>query len=75
MLHPDLMPESLRPVKLASFIAIAAVAFSAACTPTVRLEAPREPITINLNVKIDQEVRVKLDKEVEDLIDSNPDLF
>ena len=57
MLHPDLMPESLRPVKLASFIAIAAVAFSAACTPTVRLEAPREPITINLNVKIDQELR------------------
>jgi len=47
----------------------------AACSPTVRLEAPREPITINLNVKIDQEVRVKLDKEVEDLISDNPDLF
>jgi len=46
-----------------------------ACTPTVRVEAPREPITINLNVKIDQEVRVRLDKEVEDLISSNPDLF
>lgn len=46
-----------------------------ACTPTVRLAAPTEPITINLNVKIDQEVRVKLDKEVEDLISSNPDLF
>lgn len=56
-------------------LALGAVALVAACTPTVRLEAPREPITINLNVKIDQEVRVKLDKEVEDLISSNPDLF
>ena len=46
-----------------------------ACTPTVRVAAPTEPITINLNVKIDQEVRVKLDREVEDLISSNPDLF
>ena len=46
-----------------------------ACTPTVRIAAPTEPITINLNVKIDPEVRVRLDKEVEDLITSNPDLF
>ncbi|WP_233355909.1 YnbE family lipoprotein [Henriciella aquimarina] len=55
--------------------AIAASALLSACSPTVRLEAPKEPITINLNVKIDQEVRVKLDKEVEDLITSNPDIF
>lgn len=46
-----------------------------ACTPTVQVQAPTEPITINLNVKIDQEVRVRLDKEVEDLIAANPDLF
>lgn len=46
-----------------------------ACTPTVRLEAPAEPIEINLNVTINQEVRVRLDREVEDLIAENPDLF
>ena len=34
-----------------------------------------KPITINLNVKIDQEVRVKLDKPVEDLIAKHPDAF
>jgi len=45
------------------------------CTPTVQLAAPDKPIEINLNVKIDQEVRVRLDKEVEDLIEDNPDLF
>lgn len=55
--------------------AFSALSVASACSPTVRLEAPREPITINLNVKIDQEVRVKLDREVEDLISSNPDIF
>lgn len=60
-------------------VAIGAVAFAvvgvAACTPTIRFAAPSEPITINLNVKIDQEVRVRLDKEIEDLIAKNPDAF
>lgn len=48
-----------------------------ACTPTVRVEAPDRPIEINLNInlKIDQEVRLKLDDSVEDLIADNPDLF
>ena len=49
--------------------------FAAACSPTVKIEAPDKPITINLNVKIDQEIRVKLDKDVEELIADNPDLF
>ena len=46
-----------------------------ACTPTVRIEPSDKPIRIDLNVKIDQEVRVRLDKDVEDLISNNPDLF
>jgi hypothetical protein len=46
-----------------------------ACQPTVKVEAPDKPIVINLNVKIEQEVRVKIDKEVEDLLKSQPDLF
>ncbi|MEM6626875.1 MAG: YnbE family lipoprotein [Pseudomonadota bacterium] len=46
-----------------------------ACAPTVKVQAPDKPITINLNVKIDQEVRVRLDKDIEDLIADNPDIF
>ncbi len=45
-----------------------------ACT-TVRLEGGDKPIEVNLNIKIDQEVRVKLDREIEDLIAQNPDIF
>ncbi|WOI52500.1 YnbE family lipoprotein [Parvularcula sp. LCG005] len=42
---------------------------------TVKVQAPDKPIEINLNVKIEQDVRVRLDKDVEDLIQSNPDIF
>jgi hypothetical protein len=42
-----------------------------ACTPTVRVEvAP-----INIYAKLDANVRVTLDREVQSLITSNPDLF
>ncbi len=41
----------------------------AGCQPTVRLEAPREPITINLNVKIEHEVRVLVERDVEALLE------
>jgi len=46
-----------------------------ACTPTVKVEAPDKPIVINLNVKIEQEVRVKIDRDVEALVQDNPELF
>lgn len=55
-------------------LAVSTVSLSA-CTPTVRIEPSDKPIRIDLNVKIDQEVRVRLDKDVEDLIANNPDLF
>lgn len=45
------------------------------CTPTVKVEAPDKPIVINLNVKIEQEVRIKVEKGVEDLLSDNPDIF
>ena len=46
-----------------------------ACNPTVKLEAPDKPIEINMNIKIDQEVRVKVDRDLDKQITSNPDLF
>jgi len=46
-----------------------------ACTPTVEVKAPTEPITINLNVKLDAEVRVKIEEQAEKDIEANPDVF
>lgn len=46
-----------------------------ACEPRVKVEAPDKPITINLNIKIEHELRVKLEKDVDDLITKNKELF
>ena len=46
-----------------------------ACEPKIALEVPREPITINLNIKLDAVVRVKLEEQAKQDIDANPDLF
>ncbi len=52
-----------------------AAALLIACQPTVKVEAPDKPIVINLNVKIEQEVRIKMDREAEQLIQERGDLF
>jgi hypothetical protein len=50
---------------------LACVAALCACTPTIRIEvAP-----INIYAKLDADVRVRLDKEVQTAIQQNPDLF
>lgn len=45
------------------------------CSPSVRLEAPEKPIEITMNIKIEHEIRLKVEKDVDALISSNKDLF
>ncbi|WLT06724.1 YnbE family lipoprotein [Gilliamella apis] len=42
-----------------------------ACTPTVKVQAPNEPININLNVKIDHEINIKVDKALDNIINKS----
>ena len=46
-----------------------------ACAPTVKVETPQEPITINLNIKLDADIRVKLEEEAKKDIAANPGIF
>jgi YnbE-like lipoprotein len=46
-----------------------------ASTGCINIKAPDKPIEINLNVNIKQEVIVKLQKDADDFITSNPELF
>lgn len=48
---------------------------TAACTPTVKVEAPDKPIEINMNIKIEQEVRIRVEKDLEAAFAEDPDLF
>ena len=54
---------------------IALALLAGACSPTVRLEAPDKPIEINMTVNIKHEILVKVEKEVQQLFDSNKGLF
>ena len=49
--------------------------FLAACEPTVRVEAPDRPIEINLNVRIEQEVLIRIDRQLENVFTENDDIF
>ncbi len=51
------------------------MALAAACAPTVKVEAPDKPIVINLNIKIEQEIRIKVEKDVEALFEDEEGLF
>ena len=57
--------------KRAGVLTVAVVALLSGCTPRIEVAAPKEPITINMNVKID----IKVDKDVEALLKSRSDLF
>ena len=65
------MPETIK--RRASLLAAAALATPlAGC---ISLSAPEKPIEINLNVKIEQEVLVRLQRDVEQIIRENPQDF
>jgi YnbE-like lipoprotein len=53
----------------------AVVLCSFGCSPTVKVATPEKPITINLNVKIQHEILVKVDKELEDVLSEESGLF
>ncbi len=57
------------------FIVLVLLASLAGCTPTVQVVAPREPIEINLNVKIQHDIRIRVDKELEGLFEEDSDVF
>ena len=57
----------LRP--LAAGLALVLVA---ACEPRVAIEAPKEPITINLNIKLDADVRLRIEEQAKDDVRTAP---
>ena len=54
-------------------IMVILIFMATACTPTVKIEAPDKPIEINMNINIKHEILIKVEKQVEELLDD--DLF
>ena len=49
--------------------------FASACTPRVELAVPNEPININLNVKVEHEIYIKVDKALDNVFNEDSGLF
>ena len=47
----------------------------AACSPTVKVEAPDKPIEINLNINIEHNVKIQIDKQLDELMEDEDDIF
>jgi type IV pilus biogenesis protein CpaD/CtpE len=56
-------------------IAVGCLALAAGCAPKVKVEAPDKPIEINMNVKIEHEIRVKVEKDIDQLLQEQKGLF
>ena len=63
------------PIRIRLAAAAFALTCGAGCTPKVAVEAPKEPIVINMNVKIDHEIRVKLDKDLDQAMADDKEIF
>ena len=48
---------------------------TAACTPTVKVQAPDKPIEINMNINIEHHVKVEIEKDVQQAIKKNKNIF
>jgi len=44
-------------------IAAMALLLASACSPRIELAMPKEPITINMNVRIEHDITIKADKQ------------
>ena len=69
---------TLRPAAVATICSLAGLSMlvvCAACTPTVQVAMPSEPININLNVKIEHEIYVKVDRQLDAMFSESSGLF
>lgn len=69
-LRTDATQGAMRRIKF--LLAAPVILSSAGC---VQVAAPEKPIEINLNINIRQEVVVRLQEDVRDLIKKNPGVF
>lgn len=56
----------------ASLLLALGVVFFVGCTPKVEVEAPKDPITINLNIKLDADVRLRVEEKAKEDVGTKP---
>jgi len=59
-----------RPQLIISALLALVAAIIVSCTPTVQIDAPKEPITINLNIKLDADVRLRIEEKAKEDVET-----
>ena len=67
--------EPMKRISATRIAGLTALALAPLLTGCVSVKTPEKPIEINLNVRIQQEVLVRLQRDVEQLIEQNPEAF
>jgi len=62
-------------MKQRALLALSLLFALSACTPKVEVALANEPININLNVKIQHEIYIKVDKQLDELFSDASGLF
>lgn len=52
-----------------------ALLFLGGCVPRIEVAPSKEPIVINMNVKIEHEIYIKVDKDVEKMLKTQSGIF
>ncbi len=60
------------PGRIALLLSAYAIVALPGCTPTVQMAAPKDPITINLNIKLDAEVRLRVEQKAKEDVQTKP---
>ncbi|MFT5443149.1 MAG: hypothetical protein ACI8W3_002195 [Myxococcota bacterium] len=52
-----------------------ALAFAVGCAPTLAIQAPKEPIVINMNIKVEHEIKMRVDNDLEQMFEEEEEIF
>ena len=77
--EPDPAVLGSRASALTRFTGLAALTllllFAMGCAPKLAIQAPKEPIVINMNIKVEHEIRVNVDQDLEALFEDEKEIF
>jgi hypothetical protein len=58
--------------RLLILLGLCAVPLPIACSPTIQVAPPEQPITINLNIKLDADVRLRIEEKAKEDVGTKP---
>ncbi|MBI2380501.1 MAG: YnbE family lipoprotein [Gammaproteobacteria bacterium] len=58
-----------------AFAALLSITSLVACNPTIRIEPSDKPIKIDMTVKIQHEIKVKVEKDLDKAMSEHGDIF